>query len=140
MKYTKQYFSKFGLRYIEPSLLREYDYNELIKSDNPVYLQLNSIIEHFNHIYELIIWNENQLQSNMTGNPDEIELLEYISKQKWYLIHVYATVLGDYVLDHPTKILQKDTLAFDMVPYLVWNKMKSTAISIILHIADRHKN
>lgn len=140
MEYTRQYFSNFGLRYIGPDLLREYDYNELINSENPVYLQLNSIIEHFNHIYELIIWNENQLSSNMTGKKEETDLLEYISKQKWYLIHIYATVLGDYILDHPTRIQQKDTLAFDMVPYLVWNKMKSTAISIILHIADRHKS
>jgi hypothetical protein len=80
-----------------------------IVAHNEKYVELNDLVHNAK--------TEQELQDAMTA--------------RWQFIHDYATWLGEFVWTNVTELTPADLSAFDLVPYIVWNKMSEKSERIV---------
>lgn len=81
---------------------------------------LKEIVERNNKIYL-----EYLEKINKETDKEKIKVIE---DEKWQFTHDYATELTDLLLTLDfASVKPKDFELLDMVPYIVWNKVKATA-------------
>lgn len=74
----------------------------------------------------------NDKVAQITENTPESELLIH---ERWQFIHDYATEIHDILVTNINTIEPSDVVVFDMIPYLVWNKMTLKDQAIVKAIA-----
>ena len=91
-------------------------YEELetvIKENNETYFKLNNLV------YE----EEQKLSENFESSKFKF--------QRWQFIHNYAEEISNFILNNIKEISKDELPLFDLVPYIVWNKIPEKSIIII---------
>lgn len=91
----------------------------LIKENNETYFKLNNLV------YE----EEQKLPENF-----EYSKLSELKFQRWQFIHNYAEKMSNFILNNIKEISKKELPLFDLVPYIVWNKIPEKPIIIIRNL------
>lgn len=102
------------------------DFKHQLKINNEKYRKF------INHIINL----ENKLEKH----PEDEELKKEIKnlyKDKKQFMYDYGQLVTDFILQNYENIKPKDLKMFDVVPYLVWFKVKEKALIIINKIAEK---
>lgn len=91
-----------------------------------VFQRLQTAIRHYNTLYENLLAT---IRNAELENDDE--RVTQLQKQKWQLIHDYATEISDMVIFNVEILTKEDLTSLDMVPYIVWMKVKAHTITIV---------
>lgn len=97
-----------------------------------LYDDLDKLIEDFNERYR----NANDWVIQATT---ELEL-EEAKANKAKLVHEYSQALYDFLWDKLPQLTVKDCIAFDLVPYGVWQKFSSKYELILKKIKEVHND
>lgn len=95
-----------------------------------VYKELDKLIEDYNERYR----NANDWVVQATT---ELEL-EEAKADKAQLVHDYSQAIYDFLWDKLSQLTAKDCIAFDLVPYGVWQKFSSKYELILKKVLELH--
>ena len=95
-----------------------------------LYDDLDKLIEDFNERYR----NANDWIFYATSEHE----LEEAKADKNKLVHDYSQALYDFLWDKLPQLTAKDCIAFDLVPYGVWQKFSSKYELVLKKIKEVH--
>lgn len=101
-------------------------------------------MSHFDNLMAIVTAN-NDTYARITHDLHLFEDLDDASEAKRqaakrnHFAHEYANTLDNYVIRHYDELKPSDFRIFDLVPYLVWNKISVKASHIVAKIEETHK-
>jgi hypothetical protein len=101
-------------------------------------------MSHFDNLMAIVTANNNTY-ARITHDLHLFEDLDATSEAKRqetkrnHFAHEYANALDNYVIRNYNELKPSDFRIFDLVPYLVWNKISIKASHIATKIEEIHK-
>lgn len=74
--------------------------------------------------------------NDLVHNAQTEKELAEAKHERWQFIHNYAAWLSDFVWKNITELTPDDLALFDLVPYIVWNKMSEKSEVIVQKIME----
>ena len=103
--------------------------SQLVSQYNAKYFDITSEI----HVIEDQIRENELIEMN---DPKLIQDLDNLYKEHRQLIYTYADEISNFIFVHFAELKKSDLSAFDLAPYIVWNKVADRALIIIHKIFD----
>ena len=101
-------------------------------------------MSHFDNLMAIVTAN-NDTYARITHDLHLFEDLDDDNEAKRqdtkrnHFAHEYAATLDNYVMRYHDELKPSDFRIFDLVPYLVWNKMSVKASHIVAKIEEVHE-
>lgn len=96
----------------------------LIKANNTTYEQLNSEVHRLESLY----------------SDEDVTEVQNAKFTRWQFIHNYADQLDELIwhnVTNLTNLTKTDLSVFDLVPYIVWNKLSEKSLIIVNNIITK---
>lgn len=93
-------------------------------------------------VFKTYIEQQNKKYQDINSKQHEDlteEEMEKLQIEKKFFIYDYSRDLSTLIINHFTEIKPEDTIAFDLVPYIVWMKISEKAYRIINKINQMAK-
>jgi len=107
----------------------------------PMFTKISQLVSQYNAKYfditsEIHVIEDQIRENESVEDPKLIQDLDNLYKEHQQLIYTYADEISNFIFVHFTELKKSDLSAFDLVPYIVWNKVAERALIIIHKIFD----